>query len=132
MALLARWLAPLIGRAEPLPPALGERFPELRDVRYRRGGLPARVAGWMLGQRSVSAITLWRTVFLGADTSMSAELLLHELGHVHQFEAGVTFPIRYLWASARLGYHANPYEAEAEAFAAERLRVASTPRRGDG
>ncbi len=132
MALLARWLAPLIGRAEPLPLSLAERFPELGAARYRRGGLPARVAGWMLGQRSVSAITLWRTVFLAPEVPMSAELLLHELGHVHQFEAGVTFPVRYLWASARLGYHANPYEAEAQAFAVERLRVASTPRREDG
>jgi hypothetical protein len=127
--------AALIGRAETLPAALAARFPELAAVRYRRGGLPTRIAGWCLGQRCVSAITLWRTVWLAPHTRVSAELLLHELRHVQQFQAGVTFPVRYLWESVRRGYHANRFEVDARAYATERLRAAARrpphPRRGD-
>jgi hypothetical protein len=115
-------LAPLIGRAEPLPAALTERYPELLEARVRRGGLPVRIGGWALGARWVAGITLWNTIFLAPDTAVEPELLLHELRHVHQFQAGVAFPLRYLWASLRRGYHHNPYEADARAWAAERVR----------
>src|SRR5919204_7066593 len=105
MGAIARALAPLIGRPVELPSTIAERFPELADVSYRRGGLPARVGGWALGQPWVAAITLWNTVFLGPETRLDAELLLHELRHVQQFQGSVTFPLRYLWESVRRGYH---------------------------
>jgi hypothetical protein len=132
MDALARLFSPLIGRAVPLPAALVERFPELALARVRRGGLPVRIGGWALGKGSVAAITLWRTVFVASDVPLEAELLLHELRHVHQFQASVAFPILYLWESLCRGYRANRFEADARAYAAERMRAAVTdPGRGD-
>jgi hypothetical protein len=128
---LASALVPLIGRDVPLPHALLGRFPELGRLRLRRGGLPVRIAGWALGQRSAAAITLWRTVFLAPGVALDPELLLHELCHVHQFQASAAFPMRYLWESIRRGYHANRYEADARAYAAARLR-ASVPDHPEG
>lgn len=126
MARLTRILAPLInpwlGVPVELPPALADRYPELREARYRRGGLPPRVGGWGLGRRTVAAITLWRTVFLAPRTGFDAELLLHELRHVHQFRASVSFPFQYLWESIRRGYYCNRFEADAQAYAAHRVR----------
>lgn len=123
---LAAILAPVIGRAFPLPPHLRERFPELAEARWRRGGLPPRVAGWLLGRRSVAAVTLWRWVFLGAGARADAELLLHELAHVRQFQSGLVFPMRYLAETLRRGYHRNRFEVAARAFAADRVRRSST------
>ena len=101
-------------------------------MRLRRGGLPVRVGGWALGRRVVAAITLWRTVFVAPGVALDAELLLHELRHVHQFEASTTFPVRYLWESVRRGYHANRYEADARTYAAAQLRASvKDPPRGD-
>jgi hypothetical protein len=108
------------------------RYPELGRLRLRRGGLPVRIAGWALGQRSAAAITLWRTVFLAPGVALDPELLLHELRHVDHFEASAAFPMRYLWESIRRGYHANRYEADARDFAARRLRASVTDHsRGD-
>ena len=115
-------LTTLIGREVALPPAVSAHYPELTDVRWRRGGLPVRVAGWFLGQRSATAITLWRTVFLSPSAALGAELLLHEFRHVQQFESSVTFPLRYLWESARRGYFANRFEVDAREYASRRLR----------
>jgi uncharacterized protein DUF4157 len=112
----------LIGRRVAAPAALLARYPELGRVRWRRGGLPVFIAGWFLGQRSAAAITLWRTVFLSPHAPVDAELLLHELRHVHQFEASFAFPLLYLWESARRGYFANRFEADARDYAARRLR----------
>ena len=112
----------LIGREIELPSVLSARYPELAGVRWRRGGLPVRVAGWCLGQSSAAAITLWRTVFLEPSVALGEELLLHEFRHVQQFEASVTFPVRYLWESARRGYFANRFEVDARHYAAQRLR----------
>ena len=123
MATLHRFRAALIGVHAELPETLRQRYPELAEARYRRGGLPPRIAGWCLGVRSVAAITLWRTVFLAADVPFSAELLLHELAHVRQFEASRGFPFRYVWESARVGYHRNRFEVAARRFAAHRLRA---------
>ena len=106
------------------PPVLLTRFPELHVLRLRRGGVPVRVASWVLGDRGAAAITLWRTIFVAHDATLEADLLLHELRHVHQFEANVTFPILYLWESLRRGYHANRFEADARTYASERLREA--------
>jgi hypothetical protein len=117
-------LAPFIGIPLELPEPLLDRYPELREARYRRGGLPPRVGGWGLGQRTVAAITLWRTVFLAPHTRLDPELLLHELRHVHQFRASGAFPLRYLWESFRRGYHRNPYETDAQAYAARRVGAA--------
>jgi hypothetical protein len=116
----------IIGRAVDLPPTLLESFPELRAARYRRGGLPPRIGGWFLGARSVAGITLWRTVFLARQTEIDAELLLHELAHVRQFEASRAFPFEYIGESLRVGYHRNRFEIAAQRFAATRLQAART------
>ena len=112
----------LIGERTTVPDALLASYPELASARWRRGGLPVRVGGWCLGQRSVSAITLWRTIWLAPDVRPSGELLLHELRHVQQFEASLAFPILYLWESLRRGYVRNRFEVDARAYAATRVR----------
>jgi hypothetical protein len=114
----------LIGRAVALPVALLERYPELAEVRWRRGGLPVLVAGLFLPRTGVAAITLWRTVFLAPRARLDAELLLHELRHVHQFQASAAFPLLYLWESLFHGYHRNRFEADARAYASSRVRGA--------
>ena len=81
-----------------------------------------RIGGWCLGRSSVSAITLWHTIWLAPTLEPSLELLLHELRHVDQFEASVLFPVFYLWESLRHGYVGNRFEVEARAYAASRLR----------
>ena len=110
----------LLGQREELPTALIDRFPELRMPRYRRGGLPPRIGGWCLGRRPVAAITLWNTIWLGENTSLDAELLLHESRHVAQFGASLAFPLLYLWESLHRGYWNNRYEVEAREFARRR------------
>ena len=112
----------LIGRRCVLPAALVARFPELASVHWRRGGIPVYVAGWFLRQRSAAAVTLWQAVFLDPKIGLDAELLLHELRHVRQFEATPAFPVLYLWESLRRGYFDNRFEADARAYAARRLR----------
>ena len=112
---------PLLGTPITLPGALLARFPELAAARYRRGGLPLRIGGWLLGRSTVSGITLWNTIWLAPGVSLDPELLLHELRHVHQFEADRAFPLRYLWRSLRHGYTENPYEADARAYATRRM-----------
>lgn len=75
----------------------------------------------MLGQATVAAITLGRTIFLAPETRLDPELLLHEFRHVQQFTERRMFPFRYIWQSLRRGYHANRYEADARTYAANRL-----------
>lgn len=123
MGALARLLSPLIGSESELPKELVTRYPQLARMHLRRGGLPVRVGGWALGRSTVAAITLWRTVFVAPEVALDAELLLHELRHVHQFEASTAFPVRYLWESIRRGYRANRYEADARTYAAAQLRA---------
>lgn len=118
----------LIGRPEELSPELVQRWPELREARYRRGGLPPRIAGWCLGRRSVAAITLWRTIWLGERVEVDAELLLHESRHVTQFGASMAFPVLYIWESLRRGYWNNRYEVDARAYAAQRIANAQMDR----
>jgi hypothetical protein len=118
-------IAALIGRRVALPAAVVEQFPELATVRWRRGGLPVRIAGLFLRRPSVAAITLWRTVFLAPHARLDAELLLHELRHVDQFQANAAFPLLYLWESLFHGYHRNRFEADASAFASRRVRDSS-------
>jgi len=105
-----------------VPADLLRWYPELGDIRLRQGGLLPRVGGWCLGRATVDGITLRRTVWLGTNTVPSAELLLHELRHVHQFESVPAFPIRYAWESLRRGYHHNRFEVEARQFASARTR----------
>ena len=116
----------LIGTPFALPSTLLSTYPELRDVRWRRGGLALRIGGWCLGRATVAGITLWRTVWLSEGTPLDPELLLHELRHVHQFQDDRAFPLRYLWGSVRHGYANNPYETDARAFAAQRTGRASS------
>jgi hypothetical protein len=116
-----RFVRAIIGEAIELPTEIIRAFPELAQARYRRGGLPVRVAGWALGMNTAAAITLWRTVFLAPTTPLSAALLLHELRHVHQFLESRAFPVSYLWQSLRYGYTRNAYEADARRYSAVRL-----------
>ena len=104
-----------------LPVEITDRWPELGTLRYRRGGLPLRVGGWLLGRATVAAVTLGRTIFLSHGTRLDAELLLHEFRHVEQFSDARSFPLRYIWQSLRRGYHANRYEVDARSYAAGRL-----------
>jgi hypothetical protein len=113
----------LMGTALPLPDDLARAWPELREARFRLGGLPARMGGWLLGARSVDGIVLGRTVWLAAAPSIrDAGLLLHEIRHVQQFATVAWFPCRYLWQAVTRGYERNPYEVDARAYAARRLR----------
>ncbi len=112
----------LIGRPISLPAELTTRYPELRQARWRRGGIFVWIGGWFLGKSTVSAVTLWRVVWLAPTAQCVAELLLHELRHVHQFQSGIAFPVRYVWESVRRGYFHNRYEADAREYAARRLR----------
>jgi hypothetical protein len=121
----------LIGRELALPASVVARFPELTAARWRRGGLPPRIGGLFLGRASVAAITLWRTVFLGPHVRLDPELLLHELRHVHQFQANAAFPLLYVWESLVHGYHRNRYEADARAYAAQSLRTPPSQSRKD-
>ena len=121
MTLLRRLLAALVGTPMQPPPALLQQYPELACARWRRGGLALRIGGWCLGRRTVSGITLGRTIAIARGVHPGAELLLHELRHVQQFEEDWRFPIRYLLGTLRHGYTSNPYEADARAFAARRL-----------
>lgn len=125
--LLASLIDSIAGRTERLPAELLDRFPELAGARFRRGGLPLRVGGWCLGAASVSGITLWRTIWLAHRAPLDPGLLLHELRHVHQFEASRLFPLAYAWESLRRGYHHNRFEADARSFATRRLHEAGSP-----
>jgi hypothetical protein len=111
----------LAGRKIELPDEVKSVWPELEQLRYRRGGLPLRIGGWLLGQSTVAAITLGRTIFLASRTRLDPELLLHELRHVQQFAERKSFPLHYIWESLRRGYHANRFEVDARDYAASRL-----------
>lgn len=124
MGIGSRLVGALIGQPIQLPLEMVRRYPELAYARYRRGGLPVRIGGWALGTSSAAAITLWNTVFLAHSTPLGAELLLHELRHVHQFLERRTFPVSYLWQSIRYGYARNPYEVDARRYSASRLDTA--------
>ena len=117
----------LVGRRVELPPQLADQFPELRAARYRIGGLPLRIGGWSLGATTVSGFTLWRTIWVEPSFIWKAELLLHEIRHVQQFEASVSFPLQYVWESLRRGYHANRFEVDARRYASARLARSSVP-----
>lgn len=121
MGALSRIVQALVGRAVDLPPQLARQYPELSGARYRTGGLPLRIGGWSLGASTVSGITLWRTIWLEHADRWDAELLLHEIRHVQQFEASSSFPLRYVWESLRRGYHANRFEVDARRYASARL-----------
>jgi hypothetical protein len=125
MGIGAQILGALIGEPIQLPVELAQRYPELTQASYRRGGLPVRIGGWSLGTSSADAITLWRTVFIAPHTPLTAELLLHELRHVHQFLESWTFPFSYLWQSLRHGYSRNAYELDARRYSAARVDAAN-------
>ena len=122
MALLGQLVAGVIGAPARIPEPLVRQYPMLASVRFRRGGLPPRIGGWLLLRDTAAAVTLWNTVWLAPGVPCSAELLLHELRHVHQFQASPGFPIRYLWESVRRGYSRNRFEVDARRYAASMLR----------
>jgi hypothetical protein len=119
----SRFVAAMIGRRIDIPREMIDRYPDLATPTYRRGGLPVRIAGWALGANTAAAITLWKTVFVAPATRLDAELLLHELRHVHQFLENRAFPVSYLWQSIRYGYSRNAYEVDARRYSALRLRA---------
>lgn len=124
MGIAARALAGLIGRPIRLPGELCARYPELSEARWRVGGLPPRLGGWLLGRHSVAGVALWNTIWLAPDTALDAALLLHELRHVQQFHDSPAFPLLYVWDSLTRGYSANRFEADAREYAERRLRDA--------
>jgi hypothetical protein len=117
----SRLIRALIGEKIDLPAATLEKYPDLAQATYRRGGLPVRIGGWALGASSAVAITLWRTIFVAPRAQLTPGLLLHELRHVHQFLQHKTFPVSYLWQSMRYGYTRNAYEVDARRYSASRL-----------
>lgn len=117
--LLNRCIRATVGNAIALPDPLIVQYPMLAQASWRVGGLPLRVGGWFLGQSDVAGITLGSTVFLSRSYRASTQLLLHEMGHVRQFQRDKAFPMRYLWESARRGYSQNRFEREADEFARE-------------
>ena len=130
-ALRRAWSA-VAGEPVALPPPVVALWPELARARWRRGGLPPRVGGWCLGTDTVGAITLWSTIWLGTRTRLDdVELLLHELRHVEQFARDRTFPLQYVWESARRGYHRNRFEVDAVRYAARRVRAPHEPSNED-
>lgn len=131
MGLIGRIRTALIGEPEILAHEVVARYPELARLRLRRGGLPPRAGGWALGRATVAAITLRHWVFLAPDVPARPPLLLHELRHLEQFETSPLFPIRYLWASLRHGYHDNPFEADARDYSARRLHAREPSSVGD-
>jgi hypothetical protein len=64
---------------------------------------------------------LWRTIWLTPGAERDAELLLHEIRHVQQFQASVSFPVRYIWESLRRGYYRNSFEVDARQYASTRV-----------
>lgn len=127
MGYIARLKGGFVGHPVRLPASIAAAWPELGGVRYRRGGIAVRVGGWLLGQSTVAAITLGRTIFLAPKTRLDPGLLLHELRHVQQFSERRSFPLRYIWESLRHGYHANCYEEDARSYAERRLARAAAP-----
>ena len=121
MGALTRLLHAIVGRSVDLPPQLAAQYPELRGARYRVGGLPLRIGGWSLGATTVSGFTLWRTIWVEPRFIWEAELLLHEIRHVQQFQASVSFPMRYIWESLRRGYYQNSFEVDARQYASTRV-----------
>lgn len=87
-----RWL---IGEAFSLPESLKERFPELADAHWRRGGIALRIGGWCIGRATVSGITMWRTIFLapGAPLSLNCSCTnsgtFISLKQTHSFRCGM-------------------------------------------
>lgn len=127
MGALTRIMRAIVGRSVDLPLQLAEQYPELRLARYRVGGLPLRIGGWSLGATTVSGFTLWRTIWVEPSFIREAELLLHEIRHVQQFQASVSFPLQYVWESLRRGYHANRFEVDARRYASARLARCGAP-----
>ena len=74
------------------------------------------LAALFLTRRGFGAITFGRVVV--SATPITPRLLMHESHHTRQYEVlGPFFLPIYLTLHARLGYTANPLEAEAEACA---------------
>src|SRR4051812_43653688 len=124
MGFVSRLSAAVIGDRFELPSEMLARYPDLAKAEYRRGGLPVRIGGWALGTSTAAAITLRPTIFAARSPALTAELLLHDLRHVPQFQETGAFPVSYLWQSLRYGYTRNAYEVDARRYSASRLGTA--------
>ena len=112
----------LIGRPIRLSAEILAACPELAAARFRIGGLPIRIGGWLMGGSGIAGIALGDTIWLESPAgARDVGLLLHEIRHVQQFASVRAFPWRYVWQTLRRGYDRNPYEIDARGYAARRL-----------
>jgi hypothetical protein len=107
--------------ASHLPGPLRERLlelfgPGIGEVRIVEYSWINALHGWPL------AVTRRNRIYLRwglAEFAAHPQLVLHEYFHViEQWNTGRLTAWRYLLQNLRRGYHANPYEMEARAFAA--------------
>lgn len=84
----------------------------------KENSLVAKLAAIKLNAKSV-AMVLGKTIHLYGSTKENfindERWLKHELCHVKQFEVHgyLSFIVKYLWESLRVGYYNNKYELEA-------------------
>lgn len=87
-------------------------------VHIKENSLIAKIAAWKLHSATM-AITIGHTIHLHhtlkADFLKNTSWLCHELKHVAQFQEHgfIRFIFKYLWESAKKGYHQNKFEIEA-------------------
>lgn len=72
--------------------------------------------------------TYWGTIYIRSIAAWDRGLLRHELCHLEQArrDGRLKYWSRYYWWLITRGYHANPYEVEAE-----KARALPAPCRGD-
>jgi len=84
----------------------------------KENSLLAKLAAKKLQAKSV-AMVLGKTIYLHGSSKENfladERWVKHELCHVKQFDTHgyLTFVIKYLWESLRVGYYNNKYELEA-------------------
>jgi hypothetical protein len=117
----------LFGARIQLPTEILSKYPQLRQARFRVGGLPPKIAGFALGDSTVAAITLGSTVFISPRETLTPALLLHEFRHVEQHRESKTFPIQYLWECLRKGYKANRFEVDADNYSVDQMIAVQFP-----
>ena len=102
-----RWL---LGTPIALP-ARSSRVSRARRRALAARGLALRVGGWCLGRRRSRASPSGAPSGWRPTCHSTPELLLHELRHVHQFEATRSSRSATSGAACDTAIHGNPYEA---------------------